>query len=101
MGPTLRGALSACILAACSSAPPSPVQPVPPRSGGDCWDAQGRLDELGCEERQTPRGAKFGAACESAAEDGRDWRPDCIALVESCDDVHEAFLTPEGIACPN
>ncbi len=44
-------------------------------------------------------GGSFTEHCVYAAEDGRNWRPDCIAQVTSCGDVAMASETPEGQSC--
>lgn len=77
------------------SAPPEAVQ-----SMGYCKDAGDRLEQLGCPEARTPAGAPFAEACEAAAEDGRDWRADCIAQISSCAELQSAYNTPEGEVCP-
>lgn len=86
-------------LASCG--PRQPVVPPPaPVSGDACEDAEARLRQLGCTEyATTPGGIGFGDACRIAAQDGRSWRPDCIAVVDSCDDVPKAYATPEGSPC--
>jgi hypothetical protein len=61
--------------------------------------AGSHLRELGCAEGHTPEGALFEDACEHAAADGVDWRPDCIAKIQSCDEITKAYETPEGRPC--
>lgn len=39
----------------------------------------------------TPGGEPFADACQYAASQGRDWRPACLASVESCEDVEECL----------
>lgn len=88
-------------LGACSaSRPPVPDPDPAPVAPGDCQKAHTRLVELDCPEQSTPQGATFAEACETAAKDGRNWRPDCIAKIESCEDLEEAYSTPEEDPCP-
>ena len=106
MGARLLGSLILILVAVGCGAPPYGPQPAPvpkpepaPVEASDCEKAHEKLVELNCELQKTPEGAPFSEACETAADDGRNWRPDCIALVESCDQVEEAFRTPEGEVC--
>jgi hypothetical protein len=79
--------------------PPAPAPDPVPASEGHCTRAGARLADLGCPQALTPQDESFAAACERALADGRDWRPDCIATVQSCDEVLEAAATPEGEPC--
>lgn len=106
MGARLLCTLIALCFLACGSAPPYGPQPKPvpkpepaPVKDSDCAKAHKKLVELNCEYQTTPDGDSFADACEVAADDGRNWRPDCIALVASCDQVEDAFRTPEGEPC--
>lgn len=94
----LAAMLPACIglFGGCSSATPPPAPVV---VGDPCEAAGARLAELGCPEAKTPAGLPFGDACKVARADGRDWRPDCIALVDSCDEVASAYRTRAGAPC--
>ena len=90
------------ILAASCGQKPAPRPPAPkpvPVEASACERAGARLAELECEEAKGPDGTPFAEACAAAAEDGRDWRPDCIALVTRCDEVTTAYQTPEGEPC--
>lgn len=79
--------------------PPPPPKPAPV-GVDDCESAHEKLVELGCPETTTPKGDSFAVACEAAAADGRNWRPDCIAQIHDCDDIEVMYNTPEGAACP-
>lgn len=100
--------LLSVILLACGCVPgpvdnlPEPPPPPEPAPVGvdDCESAHARLIKLGCAETTTPKGASFQEACEAAAADGRNWRPDCIAQIRSCDEIETMYSTPEGTACP-
>jgi len=87
------------VVAACCGCQPRtpPIIPsdVPP---GACQAAQERLEELGCHESKTPGGKPFGAECEAAAADGRNWLPQCIAGITRCDQVEDAAAGKVG--CP-
>jgi len=48
----------------------------------------------------TPAGEPFADACQAAAADGRDWRPECLAAISSCDQLEEAYRTPRDRPCP-
>lgn len=73
----------------------------PPVDGSACPAAEARMRELGCAEYlTTPEGLPFGVACSRGAQDGRQWRADCIRLVPDCDHVDAAYATPAGSACP-
>jgi hypothetical protein len=107
VGSRVRYALGFLVVTACGPAPPYGPQPAPvpdpeptPVPAGACERAQERLTALGCPEQRTPRGASFAAACEAAAADGRNWRPDCIAQVAACSEVEAAYNTVEGQPCP-
>lgn len=89
-----RFALLAFLALGCS------VQLVEPkREALGCVEAGAHLRRLSCPEAYTPGGMPFAEACEIASKDGRDWRPDCIALVSSCSEVEDAYRTPRGVAC--
>jgi len=56
-----------------------------------CLAAQYTLERLGCEQARSPSGTPFGEACERAEGDGREWHPECIALVQHCSEVDAAY----------
>jgi hypothetical protein len=95
---------AALAFAACSHTYPPP-RPVP-LEGDECERAASRLEQLDCRREdgsplwRTPGGAAFVDFCHAAMNDGRDVRPDCLALVSSCDDVATAYRTPREGACP-
>jgi hypothetical protein len=68
-----------------------------------CEAAGARLRELQCFSRdgrplwQTPAGVPFAVACVTAAEDGRDWHPACLAKVPSCEALDRAYAAK---VCP-
>jgi hypothetical protein len=88
---------------ACSPTPgPAPIPPVDPVEpipvvDNACMRAEEKLRELKCERpggqpwAETKAGTPFHEACERAAADGRDWHPDCIAAILSCDEVDLAY----------
>lgn len=82
--------LSVCLLLGCAWYSPAPG-PAPIPDTGDCEAAGATLSALGCPEASTPGGTSFAVACETAARDGRDWHPECIARVTSCSQVEDAF----------
>ena len=59
--------------------------------GTPCEQAESTLVRLGCPQAVTPSRTRFSTACEAARADGRDWHPDCIAKVASCNDVDAAY----------
>lgn len=91
MAPWLVMALFAACRSAAEPALPR-IEPAPV-TRAECEAAEARLVELGCPEARTPDGTPFGEACWDAAQDGRHWRPDCIVLVTSCDQVERAAGT--------
>ena len=40
---------------------------------------------------ETPQGTPFAVACLVAYEDGRNWHPQCIAAIDSCDEWRAAY----------
>lgn len=68
-----------------------------PVSGEQCAAAGDRLRALQCTTPdgtplwQTPEGTPFRDACERAAVDGRNWHPECLATIESCDELEDAY----------
>lgn len=85
-------ALISFVLLSCSQH----VKPKPaPVSSDWCDTAFVRLSELKCKEAVPT----FTEACKRAITDGRNWRPDCLAVVATCADIETAYRTPEGKAC--
>ncbi|MHC4648229.1 MAG: hypothetical protein ACYTBJ_22445 [Planctomycetota bacterium] len=90
----------ALLLAACGTqVDVRPIVPAPEPIPvlDDCGNAEARLAELDCKGPggepmwQTPKGVSFGDACRAAAIDGRDWKPQCIATIETCDELVGAY----------
>lgn len=105
---------------------PGPPPPPVPVVGDECERAQQRIEVLEQHEAaerakgavidalvscfregdmkkprsRTPAGAPFAAYCHDAMKDGRDVRPDCIAVVPSCKWLDAAYRTPRGTPCP-
>ena len=56
-----------------------------------CERAEAKLVQLGCKRSngvpwaQTPQGARFSDACANALANGRNWHPEKIAQISSCD----------------
>jgi hypothetical protein len=96
MGTRLFPLIAVILMTGCAQQCAGVTTPV---VGDACDAAQQRLSELGCEEAQTPKGTSFARACVDARQDGRDWRPDCIAQIGDCSQVEDAYSTPKGTAC--
>jgi hypothetical protein len=71
-----------------------------------CGLAGERLCQLECRSSsgvplwRTPDGGSFAAACRAALEDGRNWRPDCLARISDCSQVEAAYRAIGGASCP-
>ncbi len=90
------------VVVASGCCPPSPVdtaeppQPIPVVDNA-CERAELRLERLDCRQADgspwwtTPEGAPFSEACEVAMADGRQWHPELIACLVSCDDLIDAY----------
>ena len=95
----LAGAVAFGCAAVVAPVPPPHVEPV---DASDCERAGARLEQLGCRTPagvplwRTPGGSPFSEACERAASDGRDWRADCLATIESCAEINDAS---RGVIC--
>jgi hypothetical protein len=92
----------ALIIIACAPTPPPRGSLYPPHraTAAECDAAQVTLDRLDCRQR-THAGRPFADLCRIAAADSpaRDWRPDCIMLVTSCDQVGAAYAVPSTEKC--
>lgn len=86
-------------LLACACTPQCTSTPHSSPTPSACSAAGAKLRELNCPQATTPAGTPFEAACQRALDDGRNWRPDCIARVTSCDQVEAAYRTPTKEAC--
>jgi hypothetical protein len=71
----------------------------------DCAAAGARLCVLACAGSdgaplwRTPAGTPYAAACRRARDDGRDWRPSCVAKIPTCADFDRAYRS-EAWSCP-
>lgn len=77
--------------------PPAPdPQPIDPAEA--CQAAEDTLKWLQC---MRPDGqlwhVGFGQACTDAYQDGRNWNPQCIRAIESCEALEAAY---RGELCP-
>lgn len=89
-----------CLGAGCAGSTNPPVGPV---SGGagplggsppvppPCVQAEDRLIALGCPEALSPSGHRFSDVCYRAMDDGRDFHAECIATIQSCDEIERAY----------
>jgi hypothetical protein len=83
-----------------------PVDECVPEGSDDCGRAGETLCRLQCRDRagaprwRTPAGRPFAEVCRAARDDGRDWRPDCLARITDCSQVEAAYRTSGGAACP-
>lgn len=123
----VAGVLAIVALGACRPVyEPGPPPPPVPVVGDECERAQERIEALEKHEAAerakgaqvdplescfrdgdtakprhvTPAGKPFAAFCREAHADGRDVRPDCIAVVPSCKWLDAAYRTPRGTPCP-
>lgn len=107
----MRYALTLALLAlACGSPPvirpvppaPVPEPPAPADAGADagktaCERAEARLRALRCVRpdghsyAETRRGQPFAEACAAAMADGRNWKPECLELIDDCSQINCAF----------
>ena len=105
----VRFALAIFLLAVGCPQPPAPIPHdydaaasdtyLSEAGAGACQRAEDTLVRLGCKQARTPAGVPFHEACDHALDDGRNWRPDCLALITSCDQLDTVYRTPEGAPC--
>ena len=92
--------LAGCAVTPLPKPPPDP-EPFDPAEA--CQAAEDTLRRLECKRpdghpwHTSPKGIRFGKACLDAYQDGRNWNPQCIRAIESCDALEAAY---RGELCP-
>jgi hypothetical protein len=93
----LPSAVTLALCAALAACLPEPRPTPHPLPGTACEAAGARLEQLGCRRSDgaplwtTPGGVPFADACQHAASDGRDWHPECIAVLDDCAGLDRAY----------